>query len=110
MNELAYNIFTTFNNVKNRFEANNVPFTMTNIEQITKVFGIKMDCIEGYSDLSEHEKTIVNKAVLQTVNSCGLDSKAEYLPRTIKLYKNYIRITTLKGVYFDINFKGDILN
>lgn len=103
--------FTDYSNIQNRYDINNVKYQMKHIDDITRVFGITMEQVKGFSDLTQEDQVVFSRGILDYINSWGLGNRVQHLP--IKVWKedNEFRFLTLLGKdrieYMDS--KGNIL-
>lgn len=62
-----------------------VHYQLKNKEDLLKVFGIKIDDIEGFKNLSDENKDIFTKFLINYYNVLGVDSKLALQPLSINL-------------------------
>ena len=91
------NFFTDYSNIQNRYDYNNVNYQMQSIDDITKVFGITMDQIRGFSDLTEEDQATFKKGILDYINSWGLGNRIQHLPVKVWKERDEFRFLTLLG-------------
>lgn len=103
--------FTNYENIQRRYDYNNVNYQMQSVDDITKIFGITMSDIKGFSDLIKEDQVTFKEGILNYLNSWGLGNRVQHLP--IKVWKEGIefRFTTLGGNDREeyMNSEGDIL-
>ena len=102
--------FSNYENIQKRYDANNVSYQMENIEDVSKVFGLRVNNIQGFSSLSEDDKEIFTNGIVRFLNTYGLGNRVPYLP--VKVWKegNEFRFLTLEGGERQqfMNSKGDV--
>lgn len=102
--------FTTYQNIQRRYDANNVPYQMESEDDITKVFGLRFNRIEGFSELSEDDKEIFKSGVIKFLNGFGLGNRVPYIPTKVWKEGSEFRFLTLEGRYRQqfMNTKGEV--
>ena len=83
---------------------------MQSVDDITKVFGMTMNQVRGFSDLTEKDQAIFKQGILRFLNSYGLGNRINHLP--VKVWKEHdeFRFSTLCGNHEEhMDSKGNIL-
>ena len=102
-------LLMSYDSLKSRFDSNNVSYNFSPLEDLQKIFGFKIDNIEGYNELDNYYKEIFNNHILNYINSVGLDYKIYNLPRKIilEVENNRFKIYTLEINKFSyLSFDG----
>lgn len=105
------NLFISYKNVQNRYDYNNIEYQMKNLDDITKVFGITMYDVKGFSDLREQDQVIFQKGILEFLNNWGLGDRHRHLPTKVWKEGNEFRFNTLSrtnDLFEYMNEKGQV--
>lgn len=103
--------FTSYSNIKNRYDSNNVEYQMKHINDITKIFGVEMQQVKGFSDLTEEDQAIFSQGILEFLNGYGLGNRIQHLPVKVWKEANILKFLTLTGGDKEqwMDLKGNIL-
>lgn len=89
--------FTNYENIQRRYDLNNVDYQMQGAEDLTKVFGLRFESIEGFNNLSEDDKEVFKNGVVRFLNGFGLGNRVPYLPIKVWKENGEFRFLTLEG-------------
>lgn len=102
--------FTSYENIQKRYDVNGVPYQMQTTEDISKVFGLRFNSIQGFNSLNEDEQEVFSYGVIKFLNNHGLGNRVPYLP--VKVWKegSEYRFLTLEcgERHFFMNAKGEV--
>ena len=103
--------FTSYSNIQNRYDSNNVEYQMKHINDITKIFGVEMQQVKGFSDLTEEDQAIFSQGILEFLNGYGLGNRIQHLPVKVWKEANILKFLTLTGGDKEqwMDLKGNIL-
>lgn len=85
--------FTNYENIQRRYDSNNVPYQMQGTEDLAKVFGLRFESVQGFYNLSEEDKEIFKKGIVNFLNAHGLGNRVPYLP--VKVWKDGVEFRFL---------------
>lgn len=93
---------TSYENIKRRYDINNVPYKMTSEEDLTKIFGFKFEDIKGFNDLTKEDREVVFCGILNFLNENSLGNRAQNIP--IEIYKEgeEFRFLTVEDNYQEV--------
>ena len=73
-----------------KFKENNiVDYQLKNEKDLYEIFGIDTEKIDGYSTLSDSNKQLFNKFIVNFLNGLGIDSKIALTPESIFFVEHY---------------------
>lgn len=90
-----YDFYIDYKNQQQRYDFNDVDYQMKNIDDITKIFGMTMTDIEGFSSLTEEDQVIFSEGILRFINGWGLGNRVRNLPTKVWKEGNEFRFNTL---------------
>jgi len=102
-------ILTNYETLQTRFNSNNVSYSFSSLKDLEKIYGYRIELVEGYNALDNFYKDIFDKNILKFINSSGLSYKIYKLPRKIELEvkKNRFKVYTLEiDTFYYLDFNG----
>ena len=100
--------FTDYDNIQNRYDSNKVQYQMQNLEDITRIFGLEIQYIKGFSSLTEEDQEVFSKGILRYLNSYGLGNRIQHLPSKVWKEGNEFRFETLLNGLEFMDSKGKV--
>ena len=104
-----YNLLTNYESLQRRFDSNKVGYSLSSLEDLEKIYGFRIELVDGYKDLNDFYKKIFDNNILEFINCGGLTYKIYKLPRKIELEikKNRFKVYTLEIDKFSyLDFDG----
>lgn len=75
--------------IKKFQENNKADYQLENEQDLMIIFGIDTEKIEGYDSLSDDNKWIFNKFIINFINRLGIDSKIALTPESIYFVEHH---------------------
>lgn len=90
-----YDFYIDYKNQQQRYDFNDVDYQMKNIDDITRIFGMTMNDIKGFSSLTKEDQAIFSEGILRFINGWGLGDRVRNLPVKVWKEKEEFRFNTL---------------
>ena len=89
--------FTNYENIQRRYDSNNVPYQMESIEDVAKIFGLRLNSVQGFNSLNEDDREIFANGIVKFLNAHGLGNRVPYIPTKVWKEGDEFRFLTLEG-------------